>query len=50
MGLRYGLDRLTELGLKPQEISADWRWCERVPVWRQIVSDVSQLAAGQPGE
>jgi len=47
MGLRYGLDRLTELGLKPKEIRLIGGGAKS-PVWRQIVSDVFNLPLASP--
>jgi D-xylulose kinase len=47
MGLRYGLDRLTELGMKPREIRLIGGGAKS-PVWRQIVSDVFDLPLVSP--
>ena len=47
MGLRYGLDRLTELGMKPKEIRLIGGGAKS-PVWRQIVSDVFNLPLAGP--
>lgn len=39
LGLNYGLNRLRELGLRPQEIRATGGG-SKSPVWRQILADV----------
>jgi len=47
MGLRYGLDRLKELGMRPEEIRLIGGGAKS-PTWRQIVSDVFGLPSASP--
>jgi len=48
MGLRYGLERMRQLGLSFQEVRLIGGGA-RSPVWRQIVADIFNLPVVSPG-
>jgi xylulokinase len=48
MGLRYGLDRMRQLGLNHKEIRLIGGGA-RSPAWRQIVADIFNLPVVSPG-